>query len=106
MRNLLNIAHTWTDAKFGEHAPGLARAMCTCPTLPKRIRAGQSETQTFPGFKTKNTRNFFKIKKIMVKIVCLAGWHVGTPPESGLIRYERPVLLTPKFFMGSSMLLT
>ena len=42
----------------------------------------------------------------MVKIVCLAGWHAGTPPESGLIRYERPVILTPKVFMGLSMLLT
>ena len=52
--NLLHIVYTWTNAKFGEHTPGLARAMCTCQTLPKRIRAGQSETQTFPGFKTKN----------------------------------------------------
>ena len=36
----------------------------------------------------------------MVKIVRLTGCHAGTPLESGLDRYERPVISIPKFFYG------
>ena len=35
----------------------------------------------------------------MAKIVCLTGCHVGIPPESGLIRYERHIF-DPKIFYG------
>ena len=57
--NHLGAAYTCTAAKFGAQTAGSARAMSTHPMLPKRIRAGQSENELSPGFKTKNTRKFF-----------------------------------------------
>ena len=52
--NHLGVVYTCTAAKFGAQTAGLTRAMSTRPMLPKRIRAGQSENELSPGFKTKN----------------------------------------------------
>ena len=57
--NHLGAVYTCTAAKFGAQTAGLARAMSTRRTLPKRMCAGQSENELSPGFKTKNTRNLF-----------------------------------------------
>ena len=65
--------------------------------LPKRTRAGQRANEFSPGFKTKNTRKFFKLKKIMVKSwVWLLPWST-CPQKVGWIDMKEMVLSSANF---------
>ena len=76
-----------------------ARTTIVQLTLSKRIQSGQSETNFPLGFKTKNTRNFFNLKKTWRSRVVPD----GIPPESKLKPYEGDRDIPYKLFSGPHM---
>ncbi len=66
------------------------------------MRAGQSENEFSPGFKTKNTRNFKKNGENRVSAMVTG----GIPSEIMLKLYEGDLDMLYKLFWDSHMLLT